>query len=176
MAIRAKAFTPTTDAASTVGDPPVPGLVKGTGKEIGGRVQFGEFNFTATYWWLENEGELIFVGNSNSVEPKGAASATVTSSCCSGGRIEWLAIDAVYAGTHGRFKDSPGADYIPNAPEAAGELGVAAIFDDYEASMRVRYHGAFPLTEDNSEREDGHAWSISASHGHPDRGRFRPNC
>lgn len=71
---------------------------------------------------------------------------------------EWLAIDAVYAGTHGRFKDAPpGEDYIPNAPDAAGELGVAAIFDDYEASMRIRYHGSYPLIEDNSEREDGHA-------------------
>ena len=36
-----------------VGDPPVPGLVKGTGKEVGARVQFGDFNLTGTYWWLE---------------------------------------------------------------------------------------------------------------------------
>lgn len=141
----------------TVGDPPVPGLVKGTGKEIGGRVQFGEFNFTATYWWLENESELIFVGDSNSVEPKGASERHGYEFVLFWRPYEWLAVDAVYAGTHARFKDSPGEDYIPNAPEAAGELGVAAIFDDYEASMRIRYHGAFPLTENNSEREDGHA-------------------
>jgi outer membrane receptor protein involved in Fe transport len=140
-----------------VGAPPVPGLVQGTGKEIGGRVQFGDFNFTASYWWLENDSELIFVGDSNSVEPKGASERRGYEVVLFWRPYEWLAIDAVYAGTHARFKDSPGADYIPNAPEAAGELGVAAIFEDYEASMRVRYHGAFPLTEDNSERADGHA-------------------
>jgi outer membrane receptor protein involved in Fe transport len=140
-----------------VGDPPVPGLVKGTGKEVGGRVQVGDFNLTATYWWLENDSELIFVGDSNSVEPKGASERRGYEFVLFWRPFEWLAIDAVYAGTHARFKDSPGQDYIPNAPDAAGELGVAAIFDEYEASMRVRYHGAFPLVEDNSQREDGHA-------------------
>ena len=48
---------------AAVGDPPVPGLVKGTGKEVGARVQFGEFNLTGAYWWLENDSELIFVGD-----------------------------------------------------------------------------------------------------------------
>jgi outer membrane receptor protein involved in Fe transport len=142
----------------TVGDPPVPGLVKGKGQEIGGRIQFGEFNFTAAYWWLQNEGELIFVGDSNTVEPKGPSRRHGYEFVLFWRPYEWLAIDAVYAGTHGRFKDAPpGEDYIPNAPDAAGELGIAAIFDDYEASARIRYHGAYPLTEDNSEREEGHA-------------------
>ena len=143
---------------ATVGDPPVPGLVKGTGKEVGARVQFGEFNLTGAYWWLENDSELIFVGDSNSVEPKGSSERRGYEFVLFWRPYEWLAIDAVYAGTHGRFKDAPpGEDYIPNAPDAAGELGVAAIFDDYEASVRIRYHGSYPLIEDNSEREDGHA-------------------
>ena len=140
-----------------VGDPPVPGLVKGTGKEVGARIQFGDFNLTGTYWWLENDSELIFVGDSNSVEPKGGSERNGYEFVLFWRPFEWLAIDAVYAGTTARFIDSPGAEYIPNAPEATGELGVAAIFPDYEASMRVRYHGAFPLLEDNSERADGHA-------------------
>jgi outer membrane receptor protein involved in Fe transport len=142
----------------TVGDPPIPGLVKGTGQEIGGRVQFGDFNFTTTYWWLQNEGELIFVGDSNTVEPKGPSKRHGYEFVLFWRPYEWLAIDAVYAGTHGRFSDAPpGEDFIPNAPDAAGELGIAAIFDDYEASARIRYHGSYPLTEDNSENEEGHA-------------------
>lgn len=141
-----------------VGDPPIPGLVKGTGEEIGGRVQFGNFNFTATYWWLQNEGELIFVGDSNTVEPKGPSKRHGYEFVLFWRPYDWLAIDAVYAGTHGRFSDAPpGEDFIPNAPDAAGELGIAAIFEDYEASARIRYHGAYPLTDDNSENEEGHA-------------------
>ena len=49
----------------TASDPPVPGLVKGTGEEIGGRYQRGSFSFTATYWWLKVDSELKFVGDSN---------------------------------------------------------------------------------------------------------------
>ena len=141
-----------------VGDPPVPGLVKGKGQEVGGRVQFGNFNFTAAYWWLQNEGELIFVGDSNTVEPKGPSERHGYEFVLFWRPYEWLVIDAVYAGTEGRFKDAPpGEDFIPNAPDAAGELGIAAIFDDYEVSGRLRYHGSYPLIEDDSEREDGHA-------------------
>jgi hypothetical protein len=120
-------------------------------------VQFGDFNITGTYWWLENDSELIFVGDSNSVEPKGSSKRHGYEFVLFWRPFEWLVVDAVYAGTRARFIDSPGADHIPNAPEAAGELGVAAIFNDYEASMRVRYHGAFPLLEDDSQRADGHA-------------------
>jgi outer membrane receptor protein involved in Fe transport len=141
-----------------VGDPPVPGLVKGKGQEVGGRVQFGNFNFTATYWWLQNEGELIFVGDSNTVEPKGPSRRHGYEFVLFWRPYEWLVIDAVYAGTEGRFEDAPpGEDFIPNAPDAAGELGIAAIFEDYEISGRLRYHGSYPLIEDDSEREDGHA-------------------
>jgi outer membrane receptor protein involved in Fe transport len=141
-----------------VGTPPVPGLVKGKGQEIGGRVQVGDFTFTTTYWWLQNAGELIFVGDSNTVEPKGPSKREGYEFVLFWRPYEWLAIDAVYASTDGRFtEEPPGADFIPQAPEAAGELGVAAIFEDYEASMRLRYHGSYPLIEDNSEREDGHA-------------------
>jgi outer membrane receptor protein involved in Fe transport len=141
-----------------VGDPPVPGLVKGKGQEVGGRIQFGDFNFTATYWWLQNEGELIFVGDSNTVEPKGPSRRHGYEFVLFWRPYEWLVIDAVYAGTEGRFEGTPpGEDFIPNAPDAAGELGIAAIFDDYEISGRLRYHGSYPLIEDDSEREDGHA-------------------
>jgi outer membrane receptor protein involved in Fe transport len=159
----------------TVGDPPVPGLVKGTGEEIGARVQFGNFNFTAAYWWLQNDGELIFVGDSNTVEPKGPSKRDGYELVLFWRPYEWLVIDAVYASTNGRFtEEPPGADFIPQAPEAAGELGMAAIFEDYEASMRLRYHGSYPLIEDDSVREDGHVvvnfrlawtpgpWAISA--------------
>lgn len=49
---------------------PVPGLSPGTGHEAGAR---GDVRVTAACWWLDLASELIFVGDSNSVEPKGAS-------------------------------------------------------------------------------------------------------
>mgnify|MGYP003651109539 FL=1 len=50
---------------------PVPGLSAGTGYELGTRYAFGNLKLSAAYWWLEQDSELIFVGDSNAVEPKG---------------------------------------------------------------------------------------------------------
>src|SRR3546814_5234828 len=44
-------------------DTPVPLLVRGTGKELGGRVQIGSASLIATYWWLNVGSELRFVGD-----------------------------------------------------------------------------------------------------------------
>jgi hypothetical protein len=115
----------------------------------------GEFNFTAAYWWLDNDSELVFVGDSNSVEPKTASTRNGFELTTFWRPFEWLAIDGVFTKTHSRFVNSPGAEYIPGSLETAGELGIAAIFPEYEASMRIRYHGPFPLIEDNSERQEG---------------------
>jgi outer membrane receptor protein involved in Fe transport len=60
-------------AAPLPGNDPVPGLVRGTGKEAGARFQLGNFTLTSTYWWLDVGSELKFVGDSNAVEPTGAS-------------------------------------------------------------------------------------------------------
>ena len=136
------------------GTPPVPGLVKGEGEEIGGRLQYGPFTFTATYWWLNLDSELIFVGDSNSVEPKTGSKRHGYELVAFWRPFEWMAIDAVWVGNTARFVDSPGAEYIPVSPENAGELGISAIFDEWDASVRVRHLGAYALLEDNSLRGD----------------------
>ncbi len=56
---------------------PVPGISGGIAYEAGGRLTLGDFKFTSAYWWLNQESELIFVGDSNSVEPKGASKREV---------------------------------------------------------------------------------------------------
>src|SRR5690606_35744120 len=48
---------------------PVPGLVEGTGYEAGARFEIGDLTLTTAYWWLDLDSELVFVGDSNSVEP-----------------------------------------------------------------------------------------------------------
>ena len=138
----------------TAADPLVPGLIAGTGKEIGTRYQQGPFTLTATYWWLDVGSELHFVGDSNSVEP-GPASRRRGYELVGFWRPQpWLAIDGVWTTSRARY-DAPAPDnHIAGAVESAGELGVAAIQGAWEASLRVRHLGPYPLLEDNSQRSE----------------------
>jgi outer membrane receptor protein involved in Fe transport len=139
-------------AAPLPGNDPVAGLVRGTGKELGARLQVGDVTLTTTYWWLEVGSELKFVGDSNSVEPSTPSKRRGYELVGFWRPLHWLALDAVYTGSHARAQDSPGAEFIPGAIESAGELGIAAIQPRWEASMRVRYLGPYPLIEDDSLR------------------------
>jgi outer membrane receptor protein involved in Fe transport len=139
-------------AAPLPDNDPVPGLVRGTGKELGVRIQVGELTLTGTYWWLEVGSELKFVGDSNSVEPSTPSRRRGYELVSFWRPLEWLAVDAVWTGSRARAQDSAGAQFIPGAIENAGELGISAVRQRWEASMRVRYLGPYPLIEDNSLR------------------------
>ena len=66
----------------------------------------------------------------------------------------WMALDAVWTGSRARYGNSPGEDHVAGAVENAGELGISAVKGQWEASVRVRYLGAYPLIEDDSLRAD----------------------
>jgi hypothetical protein len=51
--------------------------------------------------------------------------------------------------------DGPGAERVPGALDRTGEFGATAIFDEWNASMRLRHLGPHALVEDNSVRSDG---------------------
>lgn len=142
-------------AAPLPGNDTVPGLVRGAGKEIGARFQAGDFTLTTTYWWLDVGSELKFVGDSNSVEPSTPSKRRGYELVSFWRPLQWLAIDSVWTGSHARSADSPGAGFIPGAIESAGELGVSAVKNRWEASVRLRYLGPYPLIEDNSLRAQG---------------------
>lgn len=139
----------------TASNPAVPGLVKGTGKEAGARYQRGDFSITATYWWLDVDSELKFVGDSNSVEP-GASSRRRGYELVSFWRpLPHLAIDAAWTVSHARYygpDSTPGETHIAGGIESAGELGISYIRGPWELSTRLRHLGPYPLIEDNSER------------------------
>lgn len=133
---------------------PVRGLSRGTGHEVGARFELGPVRLTTTYWWLELDSELKFVGDSNSVEP-GAATRRRGYEIVGFWRpIEWLALDAVWTGSRARYVNSPDGEFVTGAVENAGELGVSMVHDRWEASLRVRHLGEYPLLEDNSLRAD----------------------
>jgi outer membrane receptor protein involved in Fe transport len=131
---------------------PVPILVKGTGKEIGARFQMRRLTLTATYWWLNVGSELRFVGDSNAVEPTGASRRHGYELVAFWRPLPWLAIDGNYTASHARYANG---EHIPNAFENSAALGIAAVSETWEASLRVRHLGPSPLIEDNSVRDKG---------------------
>ncbi len=131
---------------------PVPTLVAGTGKEVGARFQLPHFTLTTTYWWLEVGSELKFVGDSNAVEPSGASRRHGYEIVAFWRPLHWLAIDGNYTASHARYDNG---DYIPNAFENAAQIGVSAVSEHWEGSLRMRHLGPYPLIEDNSQRDKG---------------------
>ncbi|MBO9710313.1 MAG: TonB-dependent receptor [Caulobacter sp.] len=133
---------------------PAPGLVVGTGKELGLRFERGGLIFSADYWWMSVDSELIYVGDAGSVEPSAASRRRGYELTAFWRPLNWLAVDGVWTASHARFTHSPGAEYVPGALESAGELGASAIFEKWNAAVRVRHMGVHPLTEDNSLRSE----------------------
>jgi hypothetical protein len=140
------------DVRGAVTTPPVPVLVPGTGKELGARVQFGSFSLTATYWWLSLGSELKFVGDTNAVEPTSASRRHGYELVAFWRPLPWLAIDGNFTASHARYDTG---EYIPNAFENAASAGISLVRAPWEASVRLRHLGAYPLIEDNSKRDKG---------------------
>ena len=158
------------DARGVVNDTtPVPGLVGGRGHEGGARFEVGTFNITATYWWLDLASELIFVGDSNAVEPKTGAKRRGYELVAFWRPVPWLGLDAVYTHSRARYKaaqEDPDFDagdpqlslltgrFVEGGVESAGEFGASAVKGRWEASTRLRYLGPYPLVPSGTKRAD----------------------
>jgi outer membrane receptor protein involved in Fe transport len=130
----------------------VPLLVRGTGRELGARLQRGSLSFTATWWALDVGSELRFVGDSNAVEPSGASRRHGIELVGFWRPLPWLALDGSYTVSHARYDNG---DHIPNAFENAAAAGISIVGGGWEAALRMRHLGPSPLVEDNSVRDSG---------------------
>ncbi|HWK54137.1 MAG TPA: TonB-dependent receptor [Hyphomicrobiales bacterium] len=133
---------------------PIPGISPGTGREFGARLSIGDFKFTTAYWWLNQESELIFVGDSNSVEPKGASKREGLELTMFWQPLSWLGVDAVYTDSEARYVNNPEGDYVEQAVETSGQIGISASRDNWDLALRARYLGPYALTADNSRRAE----------------------
>lgn len=136
----------------TAATDPTQGLARATGYELGGRFERGPAILSLVHWWSRSSSELVYSGDDGTVSPTGPSRRRGFELTAALRPIRWLAIDGNFATNHARFVDAPGFDRIPNALESAGELGVAALFDQFTAALRVRYAGPRLLIEDNSVR------------------------
>ena len=134
---------------------PAPGLVKGTGRELGARYERDGLNLAAALWQMKVGSDLIYVGDSGAVEPAGATRRSGLELSMFWKPLDWLALDASWTLNRARFVDAPGADRVPGALDRTGEIGASVIFDEWNAAMRIRHLGPHALTEDNSVRSVG---------------------
>jgi outer membrane receptor protein involved in Fe transport len=133
---------------------PIEGMAPGTGYEAGARFELGAVKLTGAYWWLNLDSELIFVGDSNSVEPRGGSRREGYELTAFWQPTEWLGVDAVYTGSRARYLDNPDGPRIEGSLEHAGQIGVSAVKAKWEASLRLRYLGEYALVPDNSQRAE----------------------
>jgi outer membrane cobalamin receptor len=128
-------------------------IVESTGYEAGFRAEISNtLNFTATYFVMELDSELIFVGDAGTTEPNDATERNGVEAAIFWQPTKWLTLDATAAKTDAKFKDAPSdANSIPDAHDTIAGFGATAILDNgLEASLRVRHFGDAPLIEDES--------------------------
>jgi outer membrane receptor protein involved in Fe transport len=132
----------------------VDALVAGTGYEGGVRARpFPGLTLTGTYWFLDLDSELLFIGDGGATEAQGPSKRRGFELSAFYNPAPWLTLHAEYTRSRGRLTDLPsGADRIPGAIETVIAGGLVAKHHNASFAMRLRHFGSYSLTEDNSQR------------------------
>ncbi len=143
----------TNDARGVINtEDPVPAISPGKGYEWGARFSTGDLKVTTAWWWLKQSSELIFIGDANSVEPKGASKRQGLELTAFWQPRDWLGIDAVYTHSNARYVDNPEGVYVEGAVEETAQIGVSATLKNWDLALRARYLGPYALSADNQHR------------------------
>ena len=139
------------------GDPveQVDPLVRARGVEGGLRTMaLPRLHTTLSVWGLWIDSELLFIGDAGTTEAS-RPSRRVGIEWDADYRVApWLSLDGSIAYSQARFTDAaPEGDRVPGAIEGVVSAGVTvAPIDRWSGSLRMRYFGPRPLTEDNTVR------------------------
>ncbi len=132
-------------------------IVPADGAEVGVRTAIvADTQFTAAFWSLDIDSELLFVGDGGITEPSRATRRYGVELGAYWTPLESLIVDADYAWSHARFtQPDPAGDYIPGAVDTVVSLGVTVHRETgWFGGARWRYFGGAPLIEDDSVRSD----------------------
>ena len=134
----------------------VDALVAGTGYEGGVRLRpVPGLTLTGTYWWLDLDSELLFIGDGGTTEAQGPSKRRGFELGAFYQPAPWLTVDAEYTKSRGRLSDLPqGENNIPGAIEEVIAGGFVAKYKQASLAMRLRHFGSYSLIEDNSVRAD----------------------
>jgi len=132
-------------------------LVESEGAEISMRFEPADaLNATLVGFWLELDSELVFVGDAGGTEINGSSERYGVEASVFWQTNDWLAFNADYTYTDSQFSDEPSsANRIPGAAESTFTLGANMLWDNgWSSSVRLRYLGETPLTEDGNVKAD----------------------
>jgi outer membrane cobalamin receptor len=152
----ARGATTTEDPLSGTRMESSPLLVRTKGAEVGLRSRIiPGLDSSVSLFMLEQNSEIVFVGDAGTTEASRPSRRTGVELTNHYRPASWIDVDADLALTHARFTgDSVDqADFIPNAPAMVASAGITLGEQaGWFGSLRWRYLGATPLTEDNDVR------------------------
>ena len=134
----------------------VDALVAGTGYEGGVRTRpLPGLTLTGSYWWLDLDSELLFIGDGGTTEAQGPSKRQGFELGAFYQPASWLTVDAEYTKSRGRLTGLPlEENRIPGAIETVIAGGFVAKYKQASLAMRLRHFGSYSLIEDNSVRAD----------------------
>jgi uncharacterized GH25 family protein len=130
-------------------------LVRARGADLGVRSRLlPGVEAALTVFALELDSELVFVGDAGGTEAGRPSRRTGVELQSFWRPLPWLAIDADFALSRGRFTDAdPAGDLIPGAIEEAAAVGVSVEgLGPWSGALRLRHFGPRPLVEDGGVR------------------------
>jgi len=128
-------------------------LVSSLGAEVGMRTQYiPGLVSTLSLWWLQLDSELVFVGDAGGTEPSGQSQRYGVELTNFYRPSRWLTLDFDVALTESEFTDVPTNEKeIPNSVGTTLSAGATVdLPNGLFGSLRARYFGDMPLTEDGS--------------------------
>lgn len=129
---------------------PVDPLARSRGIELGWRSSpLTGWVSSVALFHLENDSELVFVGDAGGTEAAGASKRHGVEWANFYQPYSWLSFEADLALTKARFKNAPGAEHIPGAIDRmfSGSVRVGPR-EGWFSEARVRHFGPRKLTED----------------------------
>jgi outer membrane receptor protein involved in Fe transport len=138
------------DARAVVSDPGINPLPRARGYEVGFRTrQFERIEFSAAFWLLYLDSELVFVGDEGVTEASGATRRMGFELGTRIKLLDWLVLRGDVTSTSAEFRGS--GDAVPLAPRftASGDLTARLPFG-LASALQVLHVGKRPLTEDRS--------------------------
>ena len=123
------------------------------GAEIGIRTEpWSDLHISMTYFWLESDSELLFVGDTGSTEPSDGSKRSGFETNIFWNLSDFWTIDLLASIVDSEFKNVEShLNAIPNAHGRVIGAGITYVnLDNWTASLRISHFGDAALTEDNS--------------------------
>ena len=130
-------------------------LVRSEGAEAGVRTSLAPgLHSTVSAWWLDVDSELLFVGDAGTTEAGRPSRRWGIELANYWDVNDWLALDADVSWSQARFRDdAPEGRRIPGSIETVVAAGITLKeWRGLFGSLRLRYLGPRPLTEDGGVR------------------------